>query len=194
MAAKPIERYVKKQIADQGGWPRILERIASGETIAKVSTDLKRPDGQPISRRFLSMLLHADPERSKAVLEARKEGASALVDDALRVVDQAKLDRDGIAQARVQADVRLRVAAMLDRDQYGERKQDVHVQVNVANIHLDALRHRMIENSRPLEQALADGARADFKLIAPRLGSSPTDRERSAESGACEPPLTEATA
>ncbi len=25
MAAKPIERYVKKQIADQGGWSRILQ-------------------------------------------------------------------------------------------------------------------------------------------------------------------------
>ena len=39
MAAKPIERYVKKQIADQGGWPRILERIASGETFIVETED-----------------------------------------------------------------------------------------------------------------------------------------------------------
>jgi len=28
MAAKPIERFVKRQIAEQGGWDRILERSA----------------------------------------------------------------------------------------------------------------------------------------------------------------------
>src|SRR5436309_2868554 len=64
VAAKPIERYVKKQIQDQGGWPRILERIASGETVADVSRTLLRPDGKHIDRSFLSRLLHDDPERS----------------------------------------------------------------------------------------------------------------------------------
>src|SRR5438093_11167661 len=77
MAAKPIERFVKRQIQDQGGWPRILERIASGETVADVARTLKRPDGQEISRSFFSHMLHADDARSAAVLKARSGGADA---------------------------------------------------------------------------------------------------------------------
>lgn len=160
MAAKPIERFVKQQIAQQGGWPRILERIASGETVADVARTLLKPDGQCISRNFLSMLLHADPERSRLVVQARQEGASAMVDHSLHLVDSAQADRDSVNKAKVQAEVRLKVAGFLDRQQYGEQKQQVNVEVNVASVHLDSLRHRMIEASRPLAALLEqdDGA------------------------------------
>lgn len=154
MAAKPIERYVKKQIQDQGGWPRILERIASGETVADVSRTLLRPDGKHIDRSFLSHLLHKDPERSQLVRAARIEGASAMVDHALHIVDTAPVDRDSVNKAKVMADLRVKVAGFIDREQWGEQKQQVNVQVNVADMHLDSLRHRMIENSRPLAAAL----------------------------------------
>src|SRR5439155_24439118 len=75
MAAKPIERFVKRQIQDQGGWPRILERIASGETVADVARSLRKPDGTPPSRNFVSLLLHADPVRSAQVKALRPEQA-----------------------------------------------------------------------------------------------------------------------
>ncbi len=167
MAAKPIERYVKKQIQEQGGWPRILERLSSGETVADISrTLLRTPQGPCISRNFLSLLLHADPDRSAAVLKARREGASAMVDDALHIADSAPTDKDAIQKARVRADLRLKVAGLIDREAWGERKQEVNVNVlNVESMHLDSLRHRMIEASRPLEQALAESAREDMKLI-----------------------------
>src|SRR5882724_1168506 len=108
MAAKPIERFIKRQIADQGGWPRILERIASGETIADVARSLKRPDGTCPSRNFVSMLLHADPVRSQQVKALRPEQADALVEDGLYAVDRALLDRDSINKAKVQAELRLK--------------------------------------------------------------------------------------
>src|SRR6266550_8549510 len=117
MAAKPIERYVKKQIADQGGWPRILERLSSGETVADISrTILRSPTGPAISRAFFSRLLHHDEERSQAVLKARHEGAAAMVDDALHIADTASLDKDAIQKARVQADLRVKVAGLIDRE------------------------------------------------------------------------------
>src|SRR6266550_9017549 len=159
MAAKPIERFVKRQIQEQGGWPRILERIASGETVADVSRTLVRPDGQPISRAFLSRLLHADAERSQAVLKARDEGADAMVDEGLHLVDSASQERDAIQKARVQADMRLKVAGLVSRERWGESKQAVNVSVNVASLHVDALRHRkIIEASRPLAALLAEGS------------------------------------
>src|SRR6266576_5851996 len=81
VAAKPIERYVKRQIQEQGGWPRILERIASGETQLAILKDFTNPKtGVPISPGFFNRLLHQDPERSQAVDAAYRAGASVMVD------------------------------------------------------------------------------------------------------------------
>lgn len=157
MAAKPIERFIKKQIQDQGGWPRILERIASGETVADVARTLLKPDGQAISRNFLSTMLHADPERSVSVYKARDEGSDAMVDDGLHLVDRAQSDRDSIAKAKVQAEMRLKVAGFISRERWGEAKQAVSVSVNVASLHVDALRHRIVEASQPVDGMLAEG-------------------------------------
>ncbi len=156
MAAKPIERYVKRQIAEQGGWPRILERLSSGETVADISrTLLRTPQGPCISRAFLSRLLHQDPERSPQVVKARSEGAAAMVDDALHIVDSSPVDRDAVQHSRARAELRLKVAGLVDREAWGERKQDVNVNVlNVESMHLDSLRHRMLEASRPLAAQL----------------------------------------
>src|SRR5690348_17103016 len=130
MAAKPIERFVKKQIQDQGGWDRILERIASGETVADVARTLLRPDGQAISRSFFSHMLHRDDERSKAVLKARDEGSDAMVDHGLHLVDSAAPDRDSINKAKVQAEMRLKVAGFINRERWGEHKQGTTVELN----------------------------------------------------------------
>lgn len=144
MAAKPIERHIKRQIAEQGGWERILERIRSGETVADVARTLLRPDGIPISRSFLSSRLHADPERSAQVREARKEGASAMVDDALHIVQTAPVDRDSVNKAKTIADLKLKVAGFIDRESWGEKGANVNVTINQNELHLSALRHREI--------------------------------------------------
>jgi terminase small subunit-like protein len=154
MAAKPIERFIKRQIAEQGGWERILERIASGETVADVARTLLRPDGMSISRSFFSHMLHHDAERSQRVMALRPESAHAMVDEGLHLVDRAPIDRDSINKAKVQAELRLKVAGFIDRQQWGEQKQAMHVEVNVASMHLDALRHRIVEASRPLAALL----------------------------------------
>src|SRR5437773_4710779 len=145
MAAKPIERFIKKQIQDQGGWPRILERIASGESISHVSSTFQRPDGLPISFAFFSRLLHQDPAREAPLAEAKRLRAEAWADEALKVSDEAVPNRDDIAKAKLRIETRLRLASLADRAQYGESRQDVNVTVNVASLHVDALRHRTID-------------------------------------------------
>lgn len=155
MAAKPIERFVKKQIQEQGGWERILERIASGETIAKIAGTILRPDGKPISRSFLSWILHRDAERSQLIHQARREGAHALVDHAIEIVRTAPSDRDSTNKAKVIADVDLKVAGLWNREEYGERQPTVAVQVNLGQEHLNALRHREIRMEQVLEPEIA---------------------------------------
>jgi len=170
MAAKPIERYVKRQIQEQGGWPRILERIASGETVAGIARTILRPDGVSISRNFLSMLLHADPERSALAKLAHIEGASAMVDDALQLVDRAPVDRDSVNKAKVQSETRLKVAGFLDRTSWGEQKQAINLNVSVNSLHVDALRHRVVEASRPAIEGYAQIH--DGEGLAAAVGSS----------------------
>lgn len=158
VAAKPIERYVKKQIADQGGWPRILERIASGQTRTAISHTLLRPDGKAIDRSTFSHMLHRwtrlAPQNETALRQADAEAADAHAEASIQIMHDAPLDRDAIQKARLEADSNLRYAGLINREKWGERKQEVNVQVNVADIHLDSLRHRMIEASRPLAAAL----------------------------------------
>src|SRR5207247_3440952 len=115
----------------------ILERLASGETVADISRTLFRPDGKCIERSFLSHLLHQDETRSQAVLAARLEGAAAMVDQGLHLVDSAQTDRDSINKAKVQAELRLKVAGFVDRQQWGETKQAISVTVNSATLHVD---------------------------------------------------------
>lgn len=152
MAAKPVERHIKRQIHEQGGWARILERIASGETVADIARTLLKPDGTSISRNFFSMMLHADEERSKRVFKLREEEVpDALVDDALHAVDVSPMDRDGTNHGKVRAELKLKVAGFMNRQRWGEQRQPtVQLTVNQNSLHLDALRHRIIEASRPL--------------------------------------------
>jgi hypothetical protein len=144
MAAKPIERFVKQQIQDQGGWERILERIASGETYTQVAGSLKRPDGAAISFAFFRRLLHQDPQRQDAIVEAKRIRAEAWADEALEKSDAKMLTNVDAARARVQVDTRLRLAGLADRENYGERKADVSLNITVTSLHLDALRQRTV--------------------------------------------------
>jgi len=142
MAAKPIERFVKKQIAEQGGWDRILERLASGETQVAICREFLNPKTQQhISPGFFNRLLRADPKRRALAEAAMREGASVMVDIGLEKVNDVPPDKDAIQKARVQLDGYLRVAALRDRERFGESRQQVNVQVNVEGLHLNALRH-----------------------------------------------------
>lgn len=153
MAAKPIERYVKRQIQEQGGWARILERIADAETDLEIATSILRPDGLSISRSFFNTLLHKFVDRS-LIDDARVKAGAARVDHAIEVAKTAPHDRDAIQKAKLVIDTDMRVAGFLDRASYGEQKQQLQVNVSVNSLHVDALRHRIVEASRPLAASL----------------------------------------
>jgi hypothetical protein len=172
MAAKPIERFVKRQIQEQGGWDRIVERIASGETVTEIAQRVLRPDGKAISRAFLSRLLHQDHARSQRVNQARREGAAAMVDDALRIVDTSPMDRDAVQHSKARAELRLKVAGLVDREAWGERPMTVNVGVNVGEMHLGALRHREVSSTvvDADSRLLSDGSPEQVALSTQRAG------------------------
>ena len=62
-----------------------------------------------------------------------------------------KENRDAIAKVREQASHARWEASKWDRELFDEDKGDVNVNVlNIAQWHIDALRHRIVEASRPL--------------------------------------------
>lgn len=148
MASRPLESFVLKAIEEQGGWEAcVFERIEAGET----QTSIAHSFG--ISHGWLSRLIHKDPARAQGYQSARKRRAALYAEQAKDLADGVSENKDAIAKVREQIGVRRWLAAVDDRDTYGEQPT-VQVQVNVADIHLDSLRHRMIEASRPLAEAL----------------------------------------
>lgn len=151
MAAKPIERFIKKQIAEQGGWPRILERYASGEAISKLAQTFLRPDtGLPITRQFLYRLIGQVPGLLQQFQALKPQCAAAVFEKGLAAADDMPADRDAVLRDKAKADIYFRGAALIDREQFGDSRVGVNVTVNVASLHVDALRHRIVEASRPL--------------------------------------------
>lgn len=166
---RPFQKFYDK-CADAYGEDRIFERIADGDTIAAIQRDVwklmvdrdwekdnPRPaefdiDGQPIpktkfSRQLFYGWLRHGPKGAdgKAVrlgrmAAVRPDRAESLVDQAQDMLDGATVAN--IPVVREQAKQRQWLAGKADPERYGEKQ--VSVQINMGNLHLDALRQRTI--------------------------------------------------
>jgi len=143
MASQPFKRAFIRQVKERGGWSVIFDRIAAGETLASIAKDYG------CSRSWLSRLLNEDQQRKALLQVAKQEGAGAHAEEALRIVDEAPVERDALQKARLQVEHRRWMAGVYDREQFGDPTTP-EVQINIGALHLDALRHRIIESPRPL--------------------------------------------
>lgn len=137
---RAVEEYGK------GGTPDdfLRDYVSNGGTLSTLATELSDHLRMKVSRVMLSTYASASPARKAAMTEARKEGAGAMVDKALAMLDDAGNDdnRELLNANKARADVRLKVAAFWDRSTYGQNQGAVNVQVNLGAMHLDALRAR----------------------------------------------------
>src|SRR2546422_4046358 len=147
MAATPIKQKLLGDIEQAGGWEQLFERVASGESQTAIAASLG------VSQGFLSRVIHLDAERVRAFREAKRLWAITLVERTGELVNNVKESRDSIAKVREVAAHNRWEASKWDRELFGEDKGDVNVNVlNIAQMHIDALRHRMVESTRPLGQ------------------------------------------
>ena len=164
MPGKPIEAQLYADIEAAGGWERIWDRVANGETQTAIA------EGFGISQGFLSRVIHLDPARVRAFREAKRRYAVTLVEHTGELVKQVKENRDAIAKVREQASHARWEASKWDRELFGEDKGDVNVNVtNIAALHVDALRHRVVEARRPLAEQLGQ---APAPMLAPAVTES----------------------
>ncbi len=153
MAGQPVRRELLARIAKMGSWEQVVfGPFESGATIASIAESLG------VSRSFLSHLLNDDPERRERLEVAKREKASALVEEAGKIVDTAEKTRDGIQHAKERAAYRLWLAARLDRRQYGEETERSTIEIKLGELHLQALMKPAVRGAA--EIAARDAQRA----------------------------------
>ncbi len=135
MASNPVRAELQRKVNENGGITRLLERIAAGETITNIAKEYG------VSRPTLSLLLTRKAGTDK-VAAARKEAAAALADQCLNIADACNHDNDRAAKQQI--GVRQWLAGRMDPEAWGD-KQGPLVNVNVEQLHLDALRRAQTE-------------------------------------------------
>ena len=158
MAGKALKRKMFAELervsAGAGKTPSefVYDYIASGKTM----TDLAEFLG--CSRSYASRHLNADPEIAKALDRARRDSADAMAEDTLKITDAlaARIDageevpQERITVLREQNNMRKWLAAANNPDRFAAK--DRGVQINIGDLHLDAMRKmKTINSSTPPE-------------------------------------------
>lgn len=137
MVGQPFKQQVVDKLELAGGWENVFERIASGETIERISQSF---GVTPHSGWFRS-LMNGDPERRRRNMDAQRFAAEAFAEEGLQIVDNAPETREGIAKAEMRARYRRYLAAVYNRERFSESAPlQVNAQVNISLLQLAALR------------------------------------------------------
>lgn len=95
----------------------------------------------------------AATERVKA---ARARGAGQLVEEGKQLIDNVAPDRDAIAKAKAQSDIRALIASRWNRPEWGEAPKQV-TNVSIGSLHIDALRsHKLRAHATVAAQQIGE--------------------------------------
>lgn len=141
MSGRPILRQMLADIEKMGGFEKICEKISEGGSVASIARELG------VSRNFLSTTLNKNPSQKEALRLARKQKAEHFADEALKLADTCEESPNAIQKMREQVSVRKWLASAHDPDQYAQKNNTTAIQVNVGDMHLNALKKIRIEDA-----------------------------------------------
>lgn len=131
----------------------VCARVADGCSLRELAEAVALDVGFAIPReRLVTLLEHvfgADVEHKLTL--ARTRGASALVDEALVIVDEVQDSNEELTRARNRANQRNWMAERADRKAFGRQPDGANVTISFGDLHLQALQ------SLPIPQALPHG-------------------------------------
>lgn len=135
MAGNPKKRadFAALDSLTTGDWDYILDQVANRSSLSDIATHFR------VSRRSLTDWIEADDERHAAYKRARIGAAGLLAEQVIEYADSSTPETAAADKLKIQA--RQWLASRWDRDTYGESKAP-QVQINLATLHLDALRQR----------------------------------------------------
>ena len=136
MAAQPIWRAFLARMDACDAMDIITAELASGKLLARVMRE------RGWSPYLTYKYLHLTDERWARYEAAKKLSASALAGEAIDIADASDgaLLPHQVTAAKLRVDTRKWAAAMLNREEFGEKQPQVSVQIgSVGELHLGAL-------------------------------------------------------
>lgn len=140
MAGQPKKRRMLQLIKDKGGWQVVFDRIAAGEPMSRIAPDYE------ISSAFLGWYIRRTPKLLAVYEQAKTAAAAFHAEEALRVVQEAQTDpivgTQNMTKAKLVSDQHRWMAGKLDKEFWGDDKgkQEVNLNLNIGDLHLEALR------------------------------------------------------
>ena len=143
MAGQPYLRKLSKWIEQQGGDEYILDQIADGVPVGRVASAITVPGyTRPVSRPMLYKWRDSGgEERVQGWALAIEASGDSHAEDAGTVLTDLPegFDKEALGQARAISSYKQWIAGKLNK-RYSEQKDSVRVELNVGELHLDALR------------------------------------------------------
>lgn len=133
-----IKRRTIASNLDKVGESTLLEKIASGMTMAGLARELR------ISNLSLYHWIRKDPDREERFKQARSLAAETWADECLDIADAA--DHVSANADRLKIETRKWLAGVTAPEKF-QAKPTAAVQVNVNQLHLDALRQLNLASS-----------------------------------------------
>lgn len=136
MAAKKFEREMMAKVEALGGAEFVEDYIGDGGTVKSLSEEIG------CSRTFLSRILNKRDEYKTALENGRRAQADNYAEQSLEIVDklaeQGDFKSEHVALAKERIATRKWIATLNNPDRFAPK--DKGVTINVANLHLDALK------------------------------------------------------
>lgn len=134
-----LERRAQSTIGESASILDYVEQfVQGGGMLATLATDLAEEMGESISRPFLSNTVNnLSGDAKQRIGLARREGASALADEAVMIADAAPETSGGVQKAKLRAGMRQWLAEKHNPEQYGSK---VALTTSVGVMLLEALR------------------------------------------------------
>jgi hypothetical protein len=139
--------------------------ISGGGTLIQLAREIEEDDSAAagLLAQHITRYLHSifgEAAVTARIQLARQRGAHALVEKNLDTADTVK-GKDDVPAAKLQIDTRAWLAGKWNRPELGESKAGVNVQINVAQLHVDAMRKRAVNMHVTLPELPAPAEDAD---------------------------------
>ena len=143
MAARPHLQNLSAQIERLGGEDWVFDQIAAAEPMRKIAGHFTNPEtGEKYSRQMVYSWIHAGgPDREKKWEEAKEIAAHIHAEDAGLVLDDSHpITSAEAAHIKNRSEHRKWLAKTFNKRVYGEDAGKIDLQLNIGQLHLDALR------------------------------------------------------
>jgi hypothetical protein len=163
MASRPHLQSLAAAIEKIGGDDVIFDQIADGVPMRKIA----EPFGY--SRQMIYAWIHmGGPEREKRWEESKQTAAHALVEDAGDILEAGRpVTSAEASHLKARVEHKRWLASVFNRKVYGDDSGKIDVQLNIGQLHLDALRaagSRHTIQAEPERPALP-AAEADYEVV-----------------------------